>query len=1735
MPKKICCLFILLFICLVFPSLSHADNQTVFGPKDCKIGRWHVHLSVHTFNVEDPGEGIITIIKNTPEKQIRGGFILFNTTIVPLRNFLTGNEVVFEKEITLRSINFITIFLRGTPGTSVTITINSGGTSALPPEVTFSADPQTIALGESSTLAWNVVNADNIRIDPDIGSVDPNGSFEVFPTETTIYTLTAVGTGGTASDIVELLVIPLPVDVDYGLFPDEHQGSGGLVGKTMRILNGNTVEFRSDIVFPSPHSLDLFFAATYNSRSSSSGFLGFGWSHTYSEIFDPAYEIAGKTYLKIVDQTGRASYFTQKTPGVYKGEFNDRSKVKNEVGSYVWYRLDGSKYAFSATGQLLWIDDEKDNRLVLGYDAQNRLQTVTDISSSRVLTFNYTAGGLLESISGPVTDGVPSGIWVTYGYDANQNLTSVTYADGSGFDYTYSDPNDVHNLTEKRDKSGHLINTWTFDAQDRAVSNFSVQGKGVSIEYVNETQVNVTDAYGTIRSYTFCQINGRKRITAMQGPGGAPYIDSNVIRWVYDSQMNLVEAETIGGTIYQYQNYDDRGNPRTVILASGTPEERVITYTYHPDMNVPLTRTEVSVLGSGNKETIFDYDNDGNAIPNENPTTLLFRVIEKGFTKDISRAIVPYEYITTFMHNGKGQILSIDGPLPGNEDTTSFAYDATTGDLLSITRPLIGSTNFSNYNAAGQVGQATDVNSQSNSFTYDGRARITVITHQADASTSSVSYNTAGLPDARTDEDGVISRFEYDPVYGRLARRMDHEGNYITYNYDAQGNMIEKSYYDPTDNRTNWKRLIYQDPAHSMPGKLYKIINPDDTFTQYDYDSEGNIDSVTDPNGNTTTYDYDALNRLITMTQPGNVMTGYTYDMHSNQSSVTDAQSHVTTYEYDDMGRVISTTSPDTGIVAFTYDEAGNLTHKTDAKGITVGYTYDLLNRLTNVGFPDSSQNIGYTYDTGTYGIGRLTGMTDPAESTTFGYDSRGRFVQKTFTLNGHTYSTDRAFTLGSRVISTTYPSGRTVDYTRNSIGKISGVSTTNNGITTTLINNLSYLPFGPASEMSMGAGNGVTNVFNELYRTIVTNPGAETERTYTYDANSNLTSINVTNDVSKDKTFTYDALNRLISANGSYGTINYTYDNVGNRIAKVTNDDTETYTYIAGTNRLQEITGPVAYTYDANGDITGIGNRVLTYNQNNRLVRVEEDSTILGEYVYNGLGQRVIKTANGVTAIFLYDFDGNLIAESQADGTITSEYLYMGTSRLARVDVGSGEIYYFHNDHLGTPELMTDASGNAVWEVELKPFGEANVKSTSTVNNNFRLPGQIFDEETGLHYNYFRDYHPGIGRFIEADPIGLKGGMNLYVYCANNPVNSMDPNGQVVALAYYITQAAIGGITGAGAGFVTGTTTGGKHKWLAAIAGGTAGGIAGTMSGLVFGGTAGGAIGGAFGGAISGGVTKRLSNPNPSNRDMLMAGTKGAVIGLITGTIGGKLGSLLKNVVGASGAAVEIAKDMITAPIALGLGLIDFESAFDTDKQYQEGINVPTIPEEYTPLPAPELQYDPSNPDEINPNSSISLNVVGGCPPYTLSVSGNGFSMTGKTLFADDTACGSATITVTDACGNNTTGYVRCTAGKWGDIEEYGTYCNRPPGPCPNISECGALNDPNPRYYVGKYMVFWIQWCIEFTIPPYDYGCDAYCGSWPDISDIPEDNMLNVRCPSNEGFDCCRPMYKSISEWICE
>jgi len=117
-------------------------------------------------------------------------------------------------------------------------------------------------------------------------------------------------------------------------------------------------------------------------------------------------------------------------------------------------------------------------------------------------------------------------------------------------------------------------------------------------------------------------------------------------------------------------------------------------------------------------------------------------------------------------------------------------------------------------------------------------------------------------------------------------------------------------------------------------------------------------------------------------------------------------------------------------------------------------------------------------------------------------------------------------------------------------------------------------------------------------------------------------------------------------------------------------------------------------------------------------------------------------------------------------------------------VPATSGTLYYIHNDQLGTPQALTDESGVVVWTGEYDPFGKATVNDDADADGNavafnVRLPGQYYDQETGLHYNYFRYYDPGTGRYLTSDPIGLSGGLNTYAYVGGNPLNEIDPTGE--------------------------------------------------------------------------------------------------------------------------------------------------------------------------------------------------------------------------------------------------------------------------------------------------------------------------------------------------------------------
>jgi len=130
------------------------------------------------------------------------------------------------------------------------------------------------------------------------------------------------------------------------------------------------------------------------------------------------------------------------------------------------------------------------------------------------------------------------------------------------------------------------------------------------------------------------------------------------------------------------------------------------------------------------------------------------------------------------------------------------------------------------------------------------------------------------------------------------------------------------------------------------------------------------------------------------------------------------------------------------------------------------------------------------------------------------------------------------------------------------------------------------------------------------------------------------------------------------------------------------------------------------------------------------------------------------------------------------------AEYIYLGDQPLAMITKPAETeiVSYFHNDHLGTPLILTNDNQTIVWKAAYTPFGGADI-SVQTVENPFRLPGQYYDSETGLHYNYFRYYNPQTGRYITPDPIGLEGGINLWLYAFNNPLNWIDPLGRDVKI----------------------------------------------------------------------------------------------------------------------------------------------------------------------------------------------------------------------------------------------------------------------------------------------------------------------------------------------------------------
>jgi RHS repeat-associated protein len=603
------------------------------------------------------------------------------------------------------------------------------------------------------------------------------------------------------------------------------------------------------------------------------------------------------------------------------------------------------------------------------------------------------------------------------------------------------------------------------------------------------------------------------------------------------------------------------------------------------------------------------------------------------------------------------------------------------------------------------------------------------------------------------------------------------------------------------------------------------------TTTNYVY-SQGKLYNSTSAIGQVTTYSYDPLNRVkqVQLPNPFGYNTAYVqygFDGIDQVTSVTDPRNIITRYTLDGLGNQNQLDSPDTGTSANAYDAAGNLTSSTDARGKTTSYTYDALNRLVRIDYTGWPSTV-FEYDGGASALpnvqGKLTKMTDESGNTTYSYDDFGRLIGKTQTVIAGASTNSMTLQYGygdvgsatGKVASMTYPSGNRVNYSYDAAGRLNRMTlnpANANGIGTDtsteveLLTDIAYAPFGRVQSWSWGgstaaAPNTYSRTFDLDGRIASYNLGnaltTGTLRTLAYDAVSRITGYTHTGaatapaPASLNQTFAYDGLDRLTQATASNSNQSYAYDVGNNRTSVTIGGSTYSNTVSSASNRLASTSGPLPVktnAYDLAGNLLSDGTVNYVYSPRNRL----QSSTAVGvttTRLYNGLGQRVQRS--GSNGLFAYDEAGHMVGEyDSATGAANLEIVYLGdmpVGVLKQRKVGNApdqtlvsDVFYVYADHVDTPRLITRAQDGAImWRWDLgDAFGlmppNENPVNVGAFTFNLRMPGQYYDRETNLNYNMYRDYDPQTGRYIQSDPIGLKGGINTYSYVDGAPTIRTD------------------------------------------------------------------------------------------------------------------------------------------------------------------------------------------------------------------------------------------------------------------------------------------------------------------------------------------------------------------------
>lgn len=1169
----------------------------------------------------------------------------------------------------------------------------------------------------------------------------------------------------------------------------------------------------------------VFFGKVY-SRYTLTNKSNLNETEDYLHTFDLKYKKSDIDSVNI--QIGRHNHRLVSENGKFVGEGPSGKKINlvkqddqtNQGSSWKLSRKNGDVSYFNSTGKLVRKTLLSGGELFYTYNERDKLATVTD-HIGRSLVYNYDNYDRVTSVT------LPNGDAVTYEYGEDERLLDfkllkkVSWSNGESRTYLYNESSYVDAvsstlplLTGKLDALGQRIDTTKYQSK-KAVYNEEALGIRPRAFSRTSYTVKVTDGLNSTRTYQYSGAlkDGTRLLNSTNKPAGSGCTASTESRTYYSNGMLKTEADFNGNkTQYVYdavsflETTRVEGIPKAdtkdytangVALGSGIKK---VSTRWHPQHEKPVTVYEPQIIRS----YIYNGDTDpfnSNQIARCSSSALpllCHKVVQAsldangaaGYSATIDSTVQPRE--TYFTYDDLGQILTIKRGAQGVQlQEEREYYDSSSanwmkGDLKSVTNALGHKSEFLQYDRNGRLLQMIDANGTEILFAYDARGRTT--SQSIDGEITTHEYDLNGNRTSSQLPNGVQVSYEYDAA--RLLNAVvDSVGNRIEYEYDIEGNLTDERVINIGGG------IVYlKNHVRDALSRVQSSADGNGNSSTYLYDAEGNLTGVTDAKQQSNTNTFDPLNRLTLNTDPLKGATRYSYDLQGNLTRVTDPKNNATTYTYNAFGDLVTLTSTDTGTTRFTYDSTGNLTTVTDARNVVRSYTYDALDRVKTISYPASpAENVLFSYDdptSGNNGIGHLSEARSNDAIINYTYTPSGLVAGKRSSVSNQVATVAYEYDSAGLLTKLTYPSGRIVNYLRDSNGRIAEIATQKNqtSFAQPVVSEIEYMPFGPARAFKYANGLSFDQTFDNAYRpTSIAVFGLSPlfSRSYGYDAVNNITSINDDVSSTHSQMFTYDALNRLVGANGAYGGLAYTYDSVGNRLSETYNGAVSNYVSATSSNRLSSISstsGNRSFTYDAAGNITQ-GTRAngtvarYAFNNANRLVSATIGGAVVATYTYDPIGQRVSKTLpTGQKEIYTYDEEGHLISVADGSGNNLREYIYWDSLQIAFAR--NDAIYFIHNDHLGTPQLMTTASQSVAWRKDYQPFGLSSDRGENAFEIGSRFPGQYFDSETGLHYNYFRDYDPTLGRYIESDPIGLRGGINTYAYVGGNPVNAYDPNG---------------------------------------------------------------------------------------------------------------------------------------------------------------------------------------------------------------------------------------------------------------------------------------------------------------------------------------------------------------------